>query len=111
VTTILLSAAPTARHGLGRRVGQVSQNNPSSIDTARGLGPRPKNLQQRLPCPASVGKAITRRGASIVSPIQPPPLHAASRNTMRNQTQGIDLWHLYLGMGCRRLLHLRGKIG
>ena len=45
----LLRHPNRARHGIGRRVLQIGQNNPRPFDTARGLGPRSRNVQQTLP--------------------------------------------------------------
>jgi hypothetical protein len=45
----LLRHPNRARHGIGRGVLHIGQDNPRPFDTARGLGPRPRNLQQTLP--------------------------------------------------------------
>ena len=45
----LLCHPDHARHGVGRRVLQIGQYNPRSLDPTRGLGPRPRNLKQTLP--------------------------------------------------------------
>ena len=45
----LLRHPNRARHGVGRRVLQVGQNDPRPFDPARRLDPRPRNRQQTLP--------------------------------------------------------------
>ena len=45
----LLRHLNRTRHGIGRRVLQIGQNDPRPFDPARRLGPRPRNLQQTLP--------------------------------------------------------------
>ena len=45
----LLRHPNRARHCIARRVLQIGQDNPRPFDTACGLGPRPRNLQQHLP--------------------------------------------------------------
>jgi hypothetical protein len=47
---------------------------------------------KRCRCPASVGNAITRRGATMDSPNPiPRPPHTKSRPKQQNQTQHIDI--------------------
>ena len=45
----LLRHPNLARHGIGRWLPQIGQNDLRPFDTARRLGPRPRNLQQTLP--------------------------------------------------------------
>ena len=45
----LLRHPHRARHGVGRPVLQIGQNDPRPFDTARRLGPRSTNLLQTLP--------------------------------------------------------------
>jgi hypothetical protein len=45
----LLRHPNRARHCVGRRVLQIGPDDPRPFDTARGLGPRPRNLPQTLP--------------------------------------------------------------
>jgi hypothetical protein len=71
----LLRHPNRARRGTGRRVVQIGQDNPRSFDTAGGLGPRPRNLQQTLPLfHISRQRDHSTRCDHWIPPIQSPPL-------------------------------------
>jgi hypothetical protein len=79
-----------ARHGIGRRVLQIGQDNPRPFDTARGLGPRPGNLQQTLPLlRISRQRDHSTRCCHWIPQSNPPP--SSYHISPKWQTQHIDI--------------------
>src|ERR1700726_4270069 len=79
-------------HRIGRRLLQIGQDNPRSLDTARRLSPRPRNLQQALPLPGISRQRDNspRRYHGSPDPIPSPCSYQISPK-MENQTQPIDI--------------------
>ena len=88
----LLRHPNRARHGIGRRVMQIGQNDPRPFDPARRLGPRPRNLQQTLPLlrisrqPNHPARCYHR-----IPPSNPPPASYHISPKTQSQTQHIDI--------------------
>jgi hypothetical protein len=88
----LLRHPDRARHGVGRWVVQIGQNNPRPLDTTRGLGPRPRNLQQTLSLPCITRQCDHSTRCNHWTP-QSNPLSSSYHISpkVKNQTQPIDI--------------------
>jgi hypothetical protein len=82
-----------ARHGIGRRLLQIGQNNPRPFDTARGFAPRPRNLQQTLPLIGISRQCdhAARCDHWIPQSDPPPSILPHLVQIKGNQTQHIDI--------------------
>ena len=88
----LLRHPNRARHGVGRRVLQVGQNDPRPFDPARRLDPRPRNRQQTLPLlRIRRQRNHPARCYHWIPPIQSPAFLLPHLVQMRNQSQHIDI--------------------
>jgi TolB-like protein len=88
----------------GRRVLQKGQDNPRPFDTARGLAPRPRNLQQTLPLLRISRERDNRRDATSGPPqSNPPPSSYHISSQMGNQTHILIFRNLYTRLARRAM--------
>jgi hypothetical protein len=88
----LLRHPNRARHRIGRRLLQIGQKDPRPFDTARGLGPRPRNLQQTLLL-LFIGRQRDHatRCDHWIPQSNPPAASYHISPKIRSQTQNIDI--------------------